>query len=94
MLDGKERLGCPVDPAIVCNEYRRIWERGDPYKGLGQFGGSLPMADNTPFMVPFLASEGVVTLKNMDQDGTSGVMTYCDGTLRGPRSQECSMPFW
>ena len=71
VLDGRERAVCRIDPKLVAETYRGIWERDDCFKGLGQFA-SLPEADNTSLFPPISPAEALQALRRMDQASASG----------------------
>uniref|UniRef100_A0A4W6FV19 ribonuclease H n=1 Tax=Lates calcarifer TaxID=8187 RepID=A0A4W6FV19_LATCA len=71
ILDGKEKSECPISRAEVASGYKRIWEAGDSFKGLGGFA-AMPPADNSPLCVPISAEEALRAVRRMDPKGAPG----------------------
>ncbi|GLD47517.1 uncharacterized protein AKAME5_000168000 [Lates japonicus] len=71
ILDGREKSECRIDRAVVASGYRKIWEAGDSFKGLGGFA-AMPPEDNSPLCNPISAEEALRAVWRMNQMGAPG----------------------
>lgn len=71
VLDGREQTTCRIDPKLISETYKGIWERDDNFLGLGQFA-SLPEADNSSLCPPISPAEALQALRQMDQASAPG----------------------
>ena len=71
VLDGREQTVCRIDPRLVTETYKGIWERDDSFVSLGQFA-SLPEADNLSLCPPISPAEALQALRKMDQASAPG----------------------